>query len=163
MCFPLSPSSPSKFAFQQIPYLLPFEIHKVLCAAGRQGPAASGAEEIGSNEAKGGWWWATDGGRHLTQSCTLGSSSNTWSIRVHKEVYPHPFSNFYWAKTTIKKNMFDNTSITSHWHPLLLNSFCILHIRIFTFSPRGFIYMNFGLACFSPIRWAFRVLNTSSH
>ena len=54
MCFPLSPSSPSKFAFQQIPYLLPFKIHKVLCAAGRQGPAASGAEEIGSNEARGG-------------------------------------------------------------------------------------------------------------
>ena len=70
MCFPLSPSSPSKFAFQQIPYLLPFKIHKVLCAAGRQGPAASGAEEIGSNEAKGGWW-ATDGGRHLTQSMHL--------------------------------------------------------------------------------------------
>ena len=55
MCFPLSPSSLSNFAFQQIPYLLQFKIHKVLCAAGRQGPAASGAEEIGSNEAKGGF------------------------------------------------------------------------------------------------------------
>ena len=52
--FSPSPSSPSKFAFQQIPYLLQFKIHKVLCAAGRQGPAASGAEEIGSNEAGGG-------------------------------------------------------------------------------------------------------------
>ena len=128
MCFPLSPSSLSNFAFQQIPYLLPFKIHKVLCAAGRQGPAASGAEEIGSNEAKGGWW-ATDGGRHLTQSCTLGSSSNTWSIRVHKEVYPHPpLLQFLLGKNNNKEK-----DVWQHFHHLSLTPFTIKLLLYFAY------------------------------